>query len=96
MSKVSLSELMGKSGGNGLSLSNLHDALGHLTPELPRNEVGRYRLLMALHQRFGPGFRALPGIQGLFDEFDKDVAHEDKKRKLAAIRYEPPKTKGKK
>jgi hypothetical protein len=95
--KLSLSEMMGSAAaGGGLRLSNLHDVLGHLTPDLPRNEVGRYRLITALHQRFGPGYRSLPGVNDLFREFDGDVEHEEKKRKLAAIRYEPPKSQPKK
>lgn len=77
-------------GGGGLHLHNLHEVLGHLTPELPRNEVGRYRLIMALHQRFGPGFRSLPGVSDLFREFDGEVQHEETKRKLSQIRFDPP------
>lgn len=93
MSKTSLSELMGTAGAGGISLSNLHEVLGHHTPELPRDAVGRMRLIQALHQRFGPGFRNLPGINSLIDEFDGEARHEETKRKLAAIRYEPPQPK---
>jgi hypothetical protein len=96
MSKASLAELMGSAGAGGMRLSNLHEVLGHLTPELPRNAVGRYRLITALHQRFGPGYRSLPGVNGLFKEFDGEVEHEERKRKLAAIQFDPRPAKGRK
>lgn len=95
--KPSLAELMGSAGAEGgISLSNLHNLLGHQTPELPRNAVGRYRLITALHQRFGPGYRSLPGISKLLAEFDDDVGHEERKHKLQRVQFEPPKAKEKK
>lgn len=88
--RASLSELMGKAGADaaksGLSLSQLPDILGDMMPELPKNSVGRHRLIRSLQQRFGPNFRSLPGVMGLIKEFDDDLAFEDRVNKLKAVR----------
>lgn len=88
--KASLSELMGADASSGqLSLKHLPTVLGEAMPELPRNAVGRHRLIRALQQRFGPNFRSLPGIKNLISEFDYDVGTEDKVRKIQAIKGRP-------
>ncbi len=85
--KASLSELMGSVGAQGnLSLKQLPQILGDAMPDLPRNQVGRYRLMSALRQRFGDNFRALPGVSGLVKEFDSEVDLEDKVQKISAIK----------
>lgn len=90
--KASLAELMGSSGANGgLKLSRLRDVLGDAMPEMPRNAVGRHRLLSALQQRFGDGFRSIPGVRGLLGEFDSEVAHHGRMAQLRQIKYSPPK-----
>ena len=88
--KASLAELMGSkaAGSGGLSLKQLPDVLGDAMPELPRNAVGRYRLIRALQQRFGDNFRALPGVSGLVKEFDEDIKFESRVNMLKAIKYE--------
>ena len=91
--KASLAELMGsEAAGSGgqLKLSQLGSILGDAMPELPRNPLGRHRLVRALQQRFGPNFRSLPGIKGLIQQFDGDIAHEDTKRRIAAIKLGGP------
>jgi hypothetical protein len=97
--KRSLAELMGSSaaghaGTGGLRLSHLPEILGDAMPSLPKDPIGRHRLIMALHQRFGPGFRSLPGVSGLVDQFDQEIEFERKVAQLKAIKYEP-KRKGK-
>lgn len=89
--RSSLSELMGKSGAaaaqhGGLKLEHLPHILGDGMPELPRNAIGRHRLVMALKQRFGDNFRALPGVSGLVSQFDGEIATEEKIAKLKAIK----------
>lgn len=79
---TTLNEIMGKQGGD-LTLDNLPDILGEKMPELPRNSLGRYRLTKALRNRFGEGYRNLPGIKILLQEFDKEV---NLKRLVAANR----------
>lgn len=71
-----------------MTLSNLPRILGDAMPDLPRNSVGRYRLVSALRQRFGDNFRALPGVSSLITEFDRDVELEDKIARIKAIKYE--------
>lgn len=95
--KVSLAELMGKSGAQGgIELSRLHEVLGDKTPELPRNPVGRHRLITALAQRFGPNFRNMPGVSGLMRQFDGEIDFERRLAQLKQIKYVPtPKKKGK-
>lgn len=84
--KLSLAELMGSSGAQGMALSRLHEVLGHATPELPRNAVGRHRLMRALHQRFGPNFRSLPGVKDLVSQFDSEVDFEGKIQRMRQIK----------
>lgn len=71
---------------DSMTLKNLPELLGDLMPELPKTQLGRHRLVRALHQRFGDNFRSLPGIKGLISEFDKDIEFERKVAKLGAIR----------
>ena len=87
--KVSLAELMGTKAANGngqLSLDQLPHILGESNPELPRNAVGRHRLIRSLQQRFGKNFRSLPGISNLIKEFDSDVELELKIARLQNIK----------
>lgn len=85
--KVSLHELMGKKAGSGgLSLETLPDILGSNMPELPRNGVGRFRLIRALQQRFGKNFRRLPGVNDLMSEFDSEIKHNELVAKMKAIK----------
>ena len=86
--KASLAELMGSkaAGSGGLSLKQLPDVLGDAMPELPKNAVGRYRLIRALQQRFGDNFRALPGVSGLVKEFDSAIDLENKIQKISAVK----------
>lgn len=56
-----------------MSLDRLSDVLGAKTPELPRNTIGRFRLTNALRERFGDGYRNIPGVKQLLTDFDEEV-----------------------
>ncbi len=87
--KSSLSEIMGSVGASqagNLNLSHLPKILGDAMPDLPRNEVGRYRLVKALQQRFGDNFRSLPGVSGLVHQFDGEIELEDKINRIRAVK----------
>lgn len=71
---------------SGLSLKQLPDVLGDAMPDLPRNAVGRFRLVSALRQRFGDNFRALPGVSNIVREFDDEVALNAKISKISAVK----------
>lgn len=88
--KVSLNELMGKAGSKAgnMSLDDLKDILGERMPEMPRNQVGRFRLIRSLKQRFGDGFRNIPGVKGLIKEFDEDIEFQQKLDKMKSIKVE--------
>lgn len=86
--KTSLAELMGASGSQGLSLKSLPNVLGEAMPDLPRNSLGRYRLVSALRQRFGDNFRSLPGVSNLIQEFDHEVDLEDRVQRISAVKLE--------
>lgn len=89
LGKVSLAELMGKRGaesGNKLRLDDLPQILGDAMPELPRNNVGRFRLMRALQQRFGQNFRSLPGVGGLMKQFDNEIEFENTVSRMKAIK----------
>lgn len=72
---ASLGELMGKGfeHRDKLTLADLPKLLGEKMPHLPYDRVGRIRLVNALHQRFGPGFKNVPGIADILSEFDKEM-----------------------
>lgn len=72
---ATLGELMGGK-EQSMSLSNIKDILGEKLPELPRNSVGRFRLVKSLQQRFGDGYRNIPGVQGILKEFDEEIEFE--------------------
>lgn len=91
--KLSLSELMGKAGasrasGGGLTLEHLPELLGENLPDLPRNAVGRHRLIRSLQQRFGSNFRSLPGVADLVKKFDDEIAFEDRVQRLKTVKYQ--------
>ncbi len=67
-----LNELMGKK-ANMERLEDLPEMLGEKMPEVEFNAVGRLRLLKALRNRFGEGFRNLPGISKILEDFDQEV-----------------------
>lgn len=87
--KASLSELMGgtaaQHAGN-LKLEHLPHILGDAMPELPRDAVGRHRLISALRQRFGDSFRSLPGVSGLVSQFDKEIDFEEHIQRIKAVK----------
>lgn len=94
--RTSLSELMGShaaSQGGSLSLEHLPQILGDAMPELPRNAVGRIRLIRSLKARFGPNFRALPGVSNIVRDFDQAIVHEGRIAKISAIKLAPLKEK---
>lgn len=80
---------MGTNAAQGMHLSRLHEVLGAATPELPRNAVGRHRLVRSLNQRFGPNWRSLPGTNDLIKQFDKEIDFEKKVAQVKAIKYQP-------
>lgn len=92
--RPSLAEMMGvsaaQSGSAGtLKLDQLPKILGDAMPDLPKNSVGRHRLVRALQQRFGQNWRSLPGVKDLVKEFDKDMDLEVRIAKLKQIKYKP-------
>lgn len=87
MSKASLHELMGKSGSKAdLGLDDLSSLLGERMPKLEYNPVGRLRLVTALRNRFGDGYRNLKGIDGILKEFDKEAAFSVKLQEMKMIK----------
>lgn len=91
MGKTTLNELMGKAGGQKgqakkLTLDDLSDLLGERMPKLDYNPVGRLRLTTALRNRFGDGYRNLPGIDDIMREFDQEAAFNIKLHELKAIK----------
>lgn len=72
---ASLGELMGKGfeGRSKLSLDDLPKLLGEKMPKMEYDRVGRIRLINALSQRFGPGFRTIPGVSDIIEHFDEEI-----------------------
>lgn len=90
MRKVTLNEVMGKGAGEStkLTMDELPSILGESMPELPKNNIGRFRLIRALQQRFGKNFRTLPGVNDLVKEFDSQCDYETRIAKLKSIKVD--------
>jgi hypothetical protein len=74
---ATLNEIMGSEAeAKSYSMKDLPELLGEQMPELPHNRVGRYRLLNALKIRFGNGYKNLPGVKNILNEFDKNAEFE--------------------
>lgn len=69
---ATLGELMGKD-AQLQKLEDLPEVLGEKMPEIEFNQVGRLRLMRALRNRFGEGFRNIPGIKRVLEQFDDEV-----------------------
>lgn len=96
MRKVSLGELLGKSGalmaeGRTLSLDDLKELCGDAVPEIPFNGVGRHRLLNVLKGRFGRSYRNIPGIRDILKDHEEKTRLEERVRNLGAIKYKSTK-----
>lgn len=75
---AALGELLGKSAEKGeLGFKDLPELLGEKMPDLPMNRIGKFRLINALSQRFGPGFRDIPMVSNILKEFDSKVNDEN-------------------
>lgn len=90
MPKTTINELMGKSGEKGkarkLSLNDLSDLLGERMPKLEYTPVGRLRLTTALRNRFGDGYRNMPGIDDILKEFDGEAKFQVKLMEMKALK----------
>lgn len=78
--KATLNEVMGKRGEDfhkqGLDLSDLPEVLGEGMPKLEFHPLGRIRLMRALQQRFGSGYRNVPGVSQVMQKFDEQAKLE--------------------
>lgn len=78
---ANLGELLGsaaeKKDPSEFSLEDLPEILGEKMPELPKNRIGRFRLLNALQQRFGNGYNNIPGVKRIINQFDEEIKLEN-------------------
>ena len=75
---ASLKELMGSVGeSEEISLKDLPKILGEKMPDMPRNRIGKFRLINALQQRFGPGYMNIPMVKNIIHEFDEEIETEN-------------------
>lgn len=88
--KISLNELMGSSGakakGRKLTLDDLGELLGERMPKLEFTPVGRLRLTTAMRNRFGDNYRALPGMDDIMKEFDRESSFKVKLEEMKLIK----------
>lgn len=85
--KVSLNEVMGKAGAvKKISLASLPEVLGEKMPRIPLNKVGKVRLIQALRNRYGAGYRNLPGVSDMMAEFDEECEHGERLEKMRRIK----------
>jgi len=87
---TTLNELMGKAGSGGsarkLNFDDLKDLIGEGLPEIDFDRVGRVRLINALKQRFGVGFRNLPGVKDIIKDFDDRSDFEQELARMKGIK----------
>ncbi len=75
---AALGELLGKAAEKKeLGFADLPELLGEKMPDLPMNRIGKFRLINALSQRFGPGFRNIPMVSNIIKEFDSKISDEN-------------------
>lgn len=90
MKKTTLNELMGGAGKTAekrkLGLDDVYELLGEKTPKLEFHPVGRLRLVSALRNRFGDGYRNLPGIDDILKEFDSEAKFRVKLEEMKMIK----------
>jgi len=90
--KATLAEIMGKKGASsedkegGFDFEDLDALLGEGAPKLEFHPLGRLRLIRSLKNRFGAGFRNVPGISGLIKKFDNESGFALRVAKLKQIR----------
>jgi hypothetical protein len=98
MSRLSLAEILGKKGakkseGRKLTLEDLGDLVGENLPEINFDAVGKHRLVTALRNRFGEGYRSIPAAKDIIADFEEKRSFEERLSQLRGIKY-TPKTKG--
>lgn len=99
MSRVSLSEILGKksaasSAKKKLTLEDLPDLIGEGLPEINFDAVGKHRLVTALRNRFGDGYRNITAAKDIIADFEEKRSFEQKLSDLRAIKYKSPNKKG--
>ena len=96
MSKLSLAEILGKKGASSssqrkLTLEDLGDLIGEGLPEINFDAVGKHRLLTALRNRFGDGYRNISAAKDIITDFEEKRRFEERLQDLRAIKYKPKK-----
>ena len=89
--KTTLAEVMGTDGAKTskerkLTMKDLPSLLGDGMPKLQFNQVGRIRMMRALKQRFGNGFRNVPGVSDIINDFDDESRFSIQMKKMKQIR----------
>lgn len=83
--KATLGELIGSASINSMGLKDLDAILGEKKPDMPPNAVGRFRLLRSLQQRFGNGYKNIPGVSNIIKEFDDEIEFQKTIGKMKKI-----------
>lgn len=90
MKKLSLNELMGSTGNHSkarkLGMEDLENILGERMPKIEYTPVGRIRLTTALRNRFGDGYRNMPGVDDIMKEFDDHATFNVKLQQMKMIK----------
>lgn len=96
MARPSLSEILGSAGaqaakGKKLTLDDLPDLIGENLPEINFDAVGKHRLVTALRNRFGEGYRNVTAAKDIIADFEEKRKFEDRLSELKEIKYSPKK-----
>lgn len=71
-----------------LDLGPIKKVLGDDHPPIDETQVGRIRLVRALAQKYGMGYRSNPDVKGALDHYDKEVKFLNLYKKALGGRYE--------
>lgn len=56
-----------------IHMGPIHEALDGQSPELDETAVGRHRLISALTQRYGQGFKLIPAAKKALEHYDREA-----------------------
>lgn len=82
MAELTMRHLMAVSGEPKMEMGPIHKALGETGLQLDPTPLGRYRLLSALRNKYGPSFRNNTQAQSALRHFDGEFQHYSKIRQI--------------
>lgn len=77
-----LAEMQKPSGPGQMDMDPIKRILGEDMPEITPTPLGRYRLITALKNKFGPSYRNYPQASEVLEHFDGELNYFSKIREM--------------